>query len=184
MNQVLMAGVGASLLWCVSLGTAVAGDGLFGPAPTPRGAGSAPVRTMFGLPMPQQWAGQRPGMWGAAGNAPVCRNGRCPVPQTTKRVPTVTNRDQGWSGAVTRSQPADPFRPSGRTRVDNESWFNRPVTAPLRDAFGSGYSSRELDLRRDYFSGGGEDDVRRERAPSSGRSMEVPVEREVGTTRI
>lgn len=220
MNRALMTAVGLGLSSYLSLSTAAAGDGIFGPRPAVQRSGAVPVRTMFGLPVPQQWTGQRPVMGGAAENGAACRNGLCPapqpgisrqatgvagrsnggncpggvcpIPQTNRRVPPAT--DQGWSGPLTRSlpaatgprrtQPADPFRPAARTRIDDDSWFNRPVAAPLRDAFGSDYSSRELDLRRDYFSGGREEDRRREREPSSGRSMEVPVERDRGTIRI
>lgn len=236
MKRALMTVVGVGLSCCLSLELAAAGDGMFGPAPAGRGAGAAPVRTIFGLPIPQQWTGQRPGLAGTAGNGgtvgrgAVCRNGTCPtsqsgalrpdisqygsarpgtgvagrvsggncpggvcpVPPSAQRVPPAT--DQGWSGSVTqskptsrgvqRSEPADPFRPASRTRIDDESWFNRPVTAPLRDAFGSGYSSRELDLRRDYFSRGRDEDGQQERVPPSGRSMEAPVPSKQETARI
>jgi hypothetical protein len=57
------------------------------------------------------------------------------------------------------------------------------VTAPLRDAFGSGYDREQLDLRSDYFRrNNGE--LSKPKQGSGGRSMEVPVELPSGTARI
>jgi len=57
------------------------------------------------------------------------------------------------------------------------------VTAPLRDAFGSGYDSRELDLRSNYFR---RDDSAQQpsRGGSTGHSLELPQELPAGTARI
>ena len=57
------------------------------------------------------------------------------------------------------------------------------MTAPLRDAFGSGYDSRELDLRSNYFR---RDDGEQQpsRGGSTGRSLEMPQELPEGTARI
>lgn len=196
-----------------SSGVAEAGDGWFGPAPRGAGGPPVRTFLGVPLPQQWTGQAPRTGRSAPAGvpagaNA-VCRNGRCPtpasgaarssvgaaggvgnrcpggvcpVPQVTRRAPATM--DNATGGRSLRAEPADPFRPASRSRIEPDSWFTRPVTAPLRDAFGSGYSNRELDLRRDYFRGNAEQGTRRERVPASGRSMEVPVERPNDTARI
>ena len=201
MNRVLVSRMAFPGLFVISFCTAAAGDGWF--AQAPRTIAPPPARGLFGLPVPRQWAGQQSGQVSGP-----CVNGRCPTPLRTNlfstsgstatgvncpsgKCPLPANND-GWTarpvgssraigsfkpvvpprgertGTPARTEPSDPFR---------------PVTAPLRDAFGSGYDSRELDLRSNYFR---RDDGERQpsRGGSTGRSLEMPQELPAGTARI
>lgn len=184
-----------------SLCSAVAGDGWF--APAARSSAPPPSRGLFGLPVPRQWTGQPFGQ-------PVtpCANGRCPTPQA-RNLPSARSStgivgdcptgscplpatSGGWTPRPSgSSRPAGPDRPDRPDRADRAGSRSRPepsdpfrpVTAPLRDAFGSGYDRRELDLRSDYFFGS-DVEQSRSRGGLSGRSMEAPVEVSGGTARI
>lgn len=86
----------------------------------------------------------------AAGN---CANGQC-LPKAPGR-PVVRNQENDWTPRATKvSEPADPFgeRDSGRLS-DAALRLVRPAVEPLRETFGSGYDSRDLDLRSNYFRG-------------------------------
>jgi len=183
MIRVVVIRLAFSVLFCVSVGPAVAtaADGWF--APPPRTSAQPPQRGVLGLPIPQQWTGRPRSAPCPGGNCPQpgiatnCPNGRCPQPQplplepkpaVTRRKAPVTAPVPGVSRAKEHTQPADPFR---------------PVTAPLRDAFGSSYDREQLDLRSDYFRrNNGE--LSQPKAGPGGRSMEVPVELPSGTARI
>ncbi len=205
MNRVLVSRMAFPGLFVISFCTAAAGDGWF--APAPRTTAPPPARGLFGLPVPRQWAGQQPRQAIGQSSTP-CVSGRCPTPVRTNsfstqgnmgtgvncvsgKCPLPSNND-GWTarpvgssravgsfkpvvpprgertGTLSRTEPSDPFR---------------PVTAPLRDAFGSGYDSRELDLRSNYFR---RDDREQQpsRGGSTGRSLEMPQELPAGTARI
>lgn len=200
-----------SAVVCTSLGSAIAADGWFPPAP--RSVVEPPQRGIFGLPIPQQWTVQsrRGACEGGNCQKPVnCPNGRCAAPlRGTQRAepnpltgPAVVPRScPGGVCSVPRSEENRGSQPTGMPLTENEGWTPRPagqarpservepanpfrpVTAPLRDAFGTGYDSRELDLRSNYFRSN-----EGERSPSGsrsrGRSMEVPVELPSGTARI
>ncbi|MFN9157969.1 MAG: hypothetical protein ACK6D5_09410 [Planctomyces sp.] len=138
----------------------------------------APVqRTVFGLPLPQQWTAGRPpgfsrsfrpvippGQLSAAGcvngqcNRGACAAGNCAGGNCAGGNCAGGNcvggvcRPVGRSGVV-RSQPADPFR-RGAVESAEPEWLSRPVVAPLKEAFGSDYDRGRLDLRSEYFRGG------------------------------
>jgi len=166
----------------------------------------APVqRTVFGLPLPQQWTSSRPpgfsrssrplisvGQSCADGRcATGCENGQCRVGGVATQGPQVRSSNCAGGvcrplggGSVVRSQPADPFR---RRAADSDEpeWLTRPVTAPLRDAFGSDYDRERLDLRSKYFRGGwgvsgSAAGAGVQERPSRGiagpRSLEIPAE--------
>lgn len=159
----------------------------------------APVqRTVFGLPLPQQWTAGRPpgfsrsfrpvippGQLSAAGcvngqcNRGACAAGNCAGGNCVGGV----CRPVGRSGVV-RSQPADPFR-RGAVESAEPEWLSRPVVAPLKEAFGSDYDRGRLDLRSEYFRGGrGEaggskgsgEPQHQPRGAAGPRSLEVPAE--------
>ena len=175
----------------------------------------APVqRTVFGLPLPQQWTNGRPPGFSrsfrpvipagqscvdgrcatgcANGQCQVgCPNGRCGVSSISAPGSQVRGgncaggvcRPVGGGSAV-RSQPADPFRSRAADFAEPE-WLSRPVTAPLREAFGSDYDRERLDLRSEYFrgvrgvsggTGGAGVPTRQPRGVSGPRSLEVPAE--------
>lgn len=137
----------------------------------------APVqRTVFGLPLPQQWTSGRPpgfsrsfrpvippGQLSANGcvngqcNRGVCASGRCATGGSSGQLrggacAGGVCRPVGSSGVV-RTQPADPFR-RGAAEESEPEWLSRPVVAPLKEAFGSDYDRERLDLRSEYFRGG------------------------------
>lgn len=122
-----------------------------------------------------------------------CPNGQCGVNQLTRR-PVLPQ--SGWTPRSDRGNAyADPFRRTG-SLADEDAWTSRPVTAPIRDAFGSRYNERDLNLNSEYFGDRDSDnyDLRaNDRARSSGgrssnyrpnRSMEVPQEHSTGSARI
>ncbi|MFM7165274.1 MAG: hypothetical protein ACKO3T_08495 [Planctomycetaceae bacterium] len=176
----------------------------------------APVqRTVFGLPLPQQWTSGRPpgfsrssrplipvGQSCAEGRcvtgrcatgqcATGCVNGQCSRGGVAAQGPQVRGSNCAGGvcrpvggGSVVRSQPADPFRRRAADSAEPE-WLTRPVTAPLREAFGSDYDRERLDLRSEYFRGGrgvsgGAAGAGVQERPSRGlagpRSLEIPAE--------
>lgn len=144
----------------------------------------APVqRTVFGLPLPQQWTSGRPPGFSRSGRPLIaagqscaegrcatgcaagqcqagCVNGRCGTGGVAVQVPQVRGGSCAdgvcrpvGGGSVLRSQPADPFRRRAADTAEPE-WLTRPVAAPLREAFGSDYDRERLNLRSEYFRGG------------------------------
>lgn len=131
--------------------------------------------------------------YNAYNGAMNCPNGQCGVNQLTRR-PVLPQ--SGWTPRTNRGNAyADPFRRTG-SLADEDAWTSRPVVAPIRNAFGSRYDERDLNLNSEYFGDRDADsyDLRtNDRARSIGgrnsnyrsnRSMEVPQEHSTGSARI
>jgi hypothetical protein len=131
----------------------------------------------------------------ATGN---CPNGNCGVGgYTNNRMPM--GAPSGWSPRSSRTGLADPYRRSGDVS-DREGWTQRaqrPVLAPVDDAFNSRYRREELNLRDEYFGRESDADYgyrsqsqSRSRTNSSDwdrasqRSMEVPADNFNGVARF
>ena len=179
-------------------------------APMSSGDNGGMNRTRFGLPMPQQWSRVRPtgmsrGFNGqSVGGQSVgarfsngnyssgyrgmsnCPNGQCPQ-----------RAQSGGMSFNTRSMPADPFRRSGDLS-GRDQWTQRPVVAPLNDAYRRfGYDRNDLNLRSEYFGDESDkgDDFPAQTQPNSNfnsnewtrpsrRSMEAPASTRSGIVRF
>ena len=181
-SRVLLAVCLTTILGCRAMHCAAA-DPLRGVTRSDAAVRGPVQRTVFGLPLPQQWTNGRPpgfsrsyrpvvsaGQSCADGRcATGCANGQCQVGcpngrcgASSRLVPGSQVRGGNCAGGVcrpvggggaVRSQPADPFRRRAADSAEPE-WLTRPVTAPLQEAFGSDYDRQRLDLRSEYFRGG------------------------------
>ena len=177
------------------------------------GANTNQPRSFLGLPIPQQWSGNRPaasnqysgqfanGQCGSGQSANGnCPNGQCRLNQNSNgRYNSGMNYGvQGtWSPRTTRSNSADPFR-QAEYQNESDNWTQRPTLRnPVNDLYPSRYDRSDLDLRRPYFnnqsgalnksrSGDSSSAARSTRAPlPSNRSrFGAPVDRADGLAQI
>ena len=157
------------------------------------GANTNQPRSFLGLPIPQQWSGNRPaasnqysgqfanGQCGSGQSANGnCPNGQCRLNQNPNaRYNSGMNYGaQGnWSPRTTRANSADPFR-QAEYQNESDNWTQRPALRnPVNDLYPSRYDRSDLDLRRPYFNNqsGAQNNSRSGDSSAAARNTRAPL---------